>query len=214
MGKNRDLVFEACYPEKDVPFSEAEFDARLTNIRRRMEKDGIELLWLMAPESLYYVSGYKCIWYQAQSPKSWPATSGIAIHKDKDDFILFDTPSEEIMCRGVTCARDLRIFPMGGRRDGIGFIISELESSGWLGSGTVGMELHSYRPNPVVSARFCAAFEQAGMTVADGSDILREVRKLNRTRKIAIHCIALGFDSTLLKALAAQNDGRYVRRGS
>ncbi len=43
-------------------------------------------------------------------------------------------------------------------------------------------------------------------------DILREVMKINRTRRIAIHCIAVGFDSSLMKELAAQNGGQYVRR--
>jgi HEAT repeat protein len=43
-------------------------------------------------------------------------------------------------------------------------------------------------------------------------DILREVEKINRTRKIAIHCVAVGFDSPLMKDLAAQNGGQYVRR--
>ena len=132
-------------------------------IRARMAADGIDLLWLMAPESLYYVSGYKCIWYQAQSPKQWPATSGIAIHRDRDDFILFDTPSEAVMCRFVTCARDIRIFPMGERRDGIGFIVDELKASGWLVAARLGMEFHSYRPNPVISERFRDAFDASGM---------------------------------------------------
>ena len=27
------------------------------------------------------------------------------------------------MCRFVTCAKDVRVFPMSGRRDGIGFIV-------------------------------------------------------------------------------------------
>ena len=43
-------------------------------------------------------------------------------------------------------------------------------------------------------------------------DILRGVRRLNQTRRIAIHCVSLGMDSALLKRLAAENGGRYVRR--
>ena len=185
MGTNRDLVFEQCQPEMDLAFSEAEFATRLSRIRERMDQDGIDLLWLMAPESLYYVSGYKCIWYQAQSPKQWPATSGIAIHRDHDDFILFDTPSEAIMCRFVTCARDIRVFPMSGRRDGIGYIVDELKASGWLTGGAVGMELFSYRPNPAISQRFQDAFAASGMTVKDGSDVLREVRWKKSDTEIA-----------------------------
>ena len=43
-------------------------------------------------------------------------------------------------------------------------------------------------------------------------DILREIRKLNQTRRIAIHCISLGNDSDLLRALASQNGGTYAVR--
>lgn len=184
MGINRDQALNECQPELELAFTQAEYDERLSRIRARMEADGIDLLWLMAPESLYYVSGYKCEWYQTQSPKQWPATSGIAIHRDHDKFILFDTPSEKIMCRFVTCAKDQRIFPITGRRDGIGFIIDELKAEGWL-SGTIGMELFSYRPNPAISARFRSAFEGAGMKVADGSDILRDLRWVKSDQEVA-----------------------------
>jgi len=175
MGANRDLALDECQPEMELPFSVEEFQQRLQRIRTRMENGGIDVLWLMAPESLFYVSGYTCEWYQAQSPKSWPATSGIAIHRDRDDFILFDTPSEQIMVRFATIAEDIRIFPIDDRRDGIAFIIDELRASGLLG-GTVGLEFYSYRPNPAISQRFRSAFEAADCAVTDGSDVLRDVR--------------------------------------
>jgi len=184
MRRNRDLVFSECYPPKELAFSLAEYGERLLRIRQRMAKDDIDLLWMMAPESLYYVSGYTCEWYQAQSPKQWPATSGIAVHADHDKFILFDTPSEAIMCRFMTCAEDIRIFPMGSRRDGVAFIIDELRAEGWL-KGMVAMEFHSYRPNPAISARFRAAFSDAGCSVTDGTDVLREARWRKSPQEIA-----------------------------
>ena len=184
MGQNRDLVLEQCNPAMELGFSAEEYKTRLQAIRRRMATDGVDLLWLMAPESLYYVSGYTCEWYQAQSPKQWPATSGIAVHVEHDRFIMFDTPSEKVMCRFVTCAEDIRTFPIDNRRDGIGFIMDELKAQGWLG-GTVGMEFHSYRPNPAISARFRVAFESNGSTVTDGSDILREIRWIKSPQEIA-----------------------------
>ena len=97
---------------------------------------------------------------------------------------MFDTPSEQVMCRFVTCADDLRTFPIDSRRDGIAFIMQELKAEGWL-DGTVGLELHSYRPNPAISARFRAAFEDSGCKVTDGSDILREVRWIKSPQEIA-----------------------------
>ena len=89
MGINRDQALNECQPDMELAFSVAEYKERLARVRQRMERDGIDVLWLMAPESLYYISGYKCEWYQAQSPKQWPATSGIAIHRDHDRFIMF-----------------------------------------------------------------------------------------------------------------------------
>jgi len=184
MGQNRDRALNDCNPPMELAFSLAEYRGRLDRIRARMAADGIDLLWLSAPESLFYVSGYTCEWYQAQSPKQWPPTSGIAIHVDADSFILFDTPSEQIMCRFVTCSTDTRTFPIGERRDGIRFIMDELSAKGWLG-GTVGMELYSYRPNPAVSKRFQSAFEESGCLVADGSDILRELRWIKSPQELA-----------------------------
>ena len=99
MSNHRANVLENCQPPLEVPFSREEYRERLERIRARMAADGIDLLYLTAPESLFYVSGYSCEWYQAQSPKNWPATSGIAVHRDHDNFILFDTPSEQVMVR-------------------------------------------------------------------------------------------------------------------
>ncbi|MCK5944157.1 MAG: HEAT repeat domain-containing protein, partial [Planctomycetes bacterium] len=43
-------------------------------------------------------------------------------------------------------------------------------------------------------------------------DILRGVRRENQTRRIVIHCVAVGMESDLLRRLASENGGRYARR--
>ena len=98
----RDEVYFQSEPEKEIPFPAEEFRDRLTRIRRHMAKAGIDMLYLMAPESMYYVSGYQTEWYQAQSPKQWPASSAIAVHVDHDKFILFDTWSSRFTNIGAS----------------------------------------------------------------------------------------------------------------
>ena len=161
---------------KEVPFPDAEYEERLSRIRQLMQRSGIELLFLTSPESLYYVSGFQCEWYQAQSGRSFPPTSGIALHVNHDRTIHFETPSEAMLVAIGTASKDVRIFPIESRRDGITFILKELKSDGWL-NGSVGMELYNYRPNPVVSEQYRSGFESTGMTVVDGTDIVREVRR-------------------------------------
>ena len=43
------------------------------------------------------------------------------------------------------------------------------------------------------------------------SEIVKAVRRLNQTRRIAIHTVSVGQDSPLLERLARENGGHYVR---
>ncbi|MEX2648505.1 MAG: Xaa-Pro peptidase family protein [Alphaproteobacteria bacterium] len=181
---HRDDVLANCRPASEAPFSKKEFWGRLERIRKLMAKARIDVLLVTAPEGMYYVSGYQCEWYQGQSPRQWPASSGIAIHVDRDRFIHFDTEREAVLTRLTSVAEDIRIFPPATMRDGIAFIASELEKEGWL-PGTVGIEMHSYRPNRIISHRFQDALEAAGAKVVDGTDILREVRWVKSDAEMA-----------------------------
>lgn len=159
------------------PFSEDEYRGRLARLRAAMAAAKLDLLFLTAPESIYYLTGFACEWYQAQSGRSFPATSGVAVQVDHDDFIHFETPSEAILTAIGTVSRDVRIFPMESRRDGLGFILKELGAEGWL-KGRMGLELYNYRPNPMQAEQFRERFAAAGMEVVDGTDILRGVRHI------------------------------------
>jgi Xaa-Pro aminopeptidase len=180
----RDEVYFHSKPESEVPFSVEEFHGRLQRIRKAMAKAGIDMLYLMAPENMYYVSGYQAEWYQAQSPRQWPASSAIAVHVDHDHYILFDSEREAILGRIFTASKDTRLFPRNSQRDGATFTVEQLKAEGWL-KGTVGMEFWSYRPNRMISQRYEALFQAAGAKVVDGTDVLRQVRWVKSPAEVA-----------------------------
>ncbi|MGI9405788.1 MAG: aminopeptidase P family N-terminal domain-containing protein, partial [Hyphomicrobiaceae bacterium] len=184
MKRNFQEALREAPNHKEVPFPADEFRDRLTRIRAGMSDAGIELLFLTSPESLYYVSGFQCEWYQAQSGRAFPPTSGIAVHVDHDTFIHFETPSEAILTAIGTVSEDVRIFPLESRRDGLAFVLKELEAEGWL-SGTVGLELYNYRPNPTIAETYKSRFESAGMAVVDGTGIVRDIRHIKSPREMA-----------------------------
>jgi Xaa-Pro aminopeptidase len=175
MQDNFEYALAQAGDHKEVPFPAREFDERLARVRLAMRERGIDLLFAMAPESLYYLSGFQAEWYQAQSGRSFPPTSGIAVHVDHDRHIHFETPSEAILTAIGTVSQDVRIFPLASRRDGLAFILSELKAQGWL-KGTIGLELSNYRPNPVIAQRYVERFEGEGLTVVDGTDVIAGVR--------------------------------------
>lgn len=171
----RDEVYFNSTPENESPFEAEEFQARLTRLRARMADAGIDMLYLMAPESMYYLSGYQAEWYQAQSPQAWPAGSAIAVHVDHDHYILFDSEREAVLGRIFTRSTHTRYFPRQAMRGSAEFVADELKRQGWL-NGTVGMEFWSYRPNRVISHRLEDAFRASGAEVVDGTQLLRELR--------------------------------------
>ena len=180
----RDEVYFESQPEKELAFAPEEYSARLDRVRARMAEDGIDCLFLSSPESMNYVSGYQCEWYQAESPKEWPPTCGVAVHVDHDRFILFDSEREAILTRIFTVSQDTRCFPKDTYRDGTHFIADELKAEGWLG-GTIGLEFWAHRPNRAVSEMFEARFAAAGAKVVDGSDVLRQVRWVKSPAEVA-----------------------------
>lgn len=161
----------------EAPFPAEEFRARLHRVRAAMDRDGLDLLYLTAPESIFYLTGFQCEWYQAQSGRVFQPTTALAVHRDHARPIHFDGPGEAILTAIGTVSEDVRIFPPEHRRDGLAFVLQELKGEGWT-RGTVGLELHNYRPNPAVSARVQAGFEEAGARVADGTDTVRRVRHI------------------------------------
>ena len=179
----RELLVKSSKRGSDIPFSRVEFRARLRSIQKEMRAAGIDLLFLSSPESMYYVCGYRCEWYQAQSPKSWLPASGVAMRSDGNDFILFETDDEELMAKCETVAPDIRIFPEGIRGTMIDWIVSELAKEDWI-PGTVGLEFWSYRPNRATSELFQRALELDGCEVVDGSDIVRNLRWLKSSKEM------------------------------
>ena len=172
---------------KELPFPEEEFRGRQARLRQAMAGAKVDLLFLTSPEAIYYLTGFQCEWYQAQSGRAFPATSGVAVHVDRDDLIHFETPSEAVLTAIGAVSCDVRIFPIEVRRNGLAFILKELEAEGWL-RGTVGLELYNYRPNPVIAGQFRDGFAGAGTTVVDGTDILRGVRHIKS--KLEMECFA------------------------
>jgi Xaa-Pro dipeptidase len=184
MGPNKRRTLEGLNPQLEAPFSLREYRGRVERIRSDMAGRGIDLLFLSAPESIHYVSGYASEWYQANGPAGWVPASGVAIHVDHDRPIQFDDTEEIPLLQFTSVSEDVRIYE-GLGPDGFGFIARELAGEGWLG-GSVGLEMRAYRPHRAASETFQAALAEAGAaTIVDGTDVVRRVRRTKSPQELA-----------------------------
>lgn len=181
-ASNKESFLESFQPESQAAFSVGEYRQRLDSIRAEMQREGVDVLFLSAPESIFYVSGYAADWYRSQSSSDWRPASGIAIGVDADDYIHFDESDESTLLRITAVSRDVRIHhhsdpPMQE------FITEQLRRAGWL-KGTVGLEMWSYRPNRCYSEIFQAALEKAGCRVVDATRIVRRLRNTKSQQEL------------------------------
>lgn len=179
---------DASAPKPEPPFPMREYQERWRRAREMMDAEGIDLLYLTAPDSMCYMHGYRARWYRGHSPTVWAPVTGSAMHVGHERPIHIDIVGEEVLVGGTSVVPDARFIPASHKpEERVHSVMQELESAGWLG-GTVGMEHWSHVPNRAVSERFEAAFLDAGCErVVDAS---RPVRGLRRAKSpLEIVCI-------------------------
>jgi len=180
---NRESLFKSLSPNSDLPFARAEYRKRFRRLQTAMASRGVDVLYLSSPESIFYMTGYRAEWYQAQSPRFWLPMSGTAVNAHSDHLIHFDTIEEKAMAICETVVDDIRAHPEETGTSMVDWVVSELSREGWL-PGTVGLELWSYRPNRAVSERFQSALEARGCEVVDGTDLVRDLRSVKSSKEL------------------------------
>lgn len=174
------------WPEelRDLAFDREEYLGRIRRVRTVMAEQGIDLLYVTAPDHICYLHGYFASWYKAHSPMRYPQLYGTVIHVDSDDFIHFDNPTEAPLLQKTSVSTDNRFFSSREAEPTLKFIVDELRAKGWS-RGTVGLEYWSYIPNRAVSEMMENAFRSAGYNVVDASAVVRRVRRVKSPAEIA-----------------------------
>lgn len=77
------------------------------------------------------------------------------------------------------------------------------------GTNTFGALLEAFEDSEVDTIYLLTDGIPTSGTITDPNEILDELQRINRTRQIVVHCIAIGIDSDLLKDIAAITGGEY-----
>ena len=169
-------------PTREYPlaFDQSEYADRLTRCRHDMQRRGIDLLYITAPEGHCYLHGYDVSWYRAASTKNWFPTTATVVHVDHDEPIFLG--GEDALPSAAQDRRDV----VGTFETFADNVASLLSAQNWLQADTVvGLEYWSYLPPRAVSEQVQAAFARAGATIVDGSDVMRGIRQIKSAAEIS-----------------------------
>ena len=195
---NEDLNVIVNGTKRDVPFTLEEFLDRRKKIKKVMEREKVDMIYVTQPDSMFYLTGFQSAWYRAHSGKAWMDMSagGVAIHLAHDDLINYENPADDDALWLESIATDVRIFADDGRqtygrtyhgitkdKNFVDCVVEDLAQSGWTNC-TVGLEMGGHRPSPAVTQKLIAGFESKGCKVVDATEIIREVRALKSPLEI------------------------------
>ena len=165
--------------EQELAFSRVEYEAREAKLKKLLQRERIDLLWLTTPDAVAWLHGYVVSWYKANAPMRYPQLYGTAVPANASGLLHFDNPSEEAILARNSVVPETRFFNSREPDEVLPFIVAELQAKGWLKAGTrIGMEAWSYLPNHAIQQMLEKAFRAAGAEIVDASKITREARRV------------------------------------
>lgn len=162
--------------EWELPFTSEEYAERLARVREEMQRRRIDLLYVTSPPNLYYLAGYRSVWFDGRNP------TGLALALEPVPPILFD--SWDHASAWPPTVRDSVTY---GREqpyaiEGVEAIARGLQSRRLLG-GRIGLERWSWAPAGPVLERLAARLGGPA-EVVDGSFVVDRVRLIKSPREI------------------------------
>ncbi|MCZ6667288.1 MAG: Xaa-Pro peptidase family protein [Gammaproteobacteria bacterium] len=201
------------------PFPHEEYYARQNRVRVALKAHGYTGILISSPPDLNYLFGYDHIWFSHDS-------LGVCfLPADEDEFVFFDNDGHEMLVSIYPEIANIVYFRRGKVADHIKVIASEVLRRGWA-QGAIALQSRCYGPHPDHLRAIGRVWQDAGGEIADGSDLIEDIRLIKSGREIKVmreaaeiavaamslarDSISVGMRETDLEAVIV---GEMMRRG-
>jgi Xaa-Pro aminopeptidase len=152
----------------ELPFPEAEYRDRARRVREEMARRDVDVLFVMSPANLCYLSGFESIWYPPRAPL------GVVVSRHDQKLVFLDYERHETLVRRTALLDDAVFYRY---EDALDTIAAAFRDRGWH-EGTVGIEWWTQTPGgPLVR-------ETADRLAAVGADIVAGDWIVDRVRAV------------------------------
>jgi len=157
----------------ELPFPVEEYLERRRRVREEMRRRGLDVLLVLSPPNLTYLTGFESIWYPPRAPV------GCVLAADGDELVFCDYERHRNHASTQAFFDDAIWFTYA---DAVEQVARAFRERGW--TGRVGVERWTRSPGAPLVQALEHALESVGATVVDGSWTVDRVRALKSPREL------------------------------
>ena len=155
-------------PAAELPFPLEEYRDRARRVREEMARRGVDVLYVMSPANICYLTGFESIWYPPRAPL------GVVLASGSERARRSSTTSATAALVTETAHFDDAVFFT--YETALDTVADAFAERGWT-QGSVGIEWHSRSPSsPADPARWPTRLRAKGARIVAGDWIVDRVR--------------------------------------
>src|SRR5262245_61984231 len=151
---------------RELPFSLDEYRARAGRVREEMTRRDVDVLFVMSPANLCYLTGFESVWYPPRAPL------GVVISRHDERLVFLDYERHETLVRSTVLFDDAVFYRY---EDALDSIAAAFRDRGWC-DGTVGVEWWTQTPGAPLVRETADRLGALGAQVVDGDWIVDRAR--------------------------------------
>jgi Xaa-Pro aminopeptidase len=159
----------------ELPFAEGEYRDRALRVRQEMDDRKVDVLFVMSPANLCYLTGFESIWYPPRAPL------GVVVSRHDDRLVFLDYERHETLVRQTAVFDDAVFYRY---EDALDTIARAFRERGWH-EGSVGIEWWTQSPGGPLVRETAERLGALGARVVEGDWIVDRVRAVKTDPELA-----------------------------
>ena len=159
----------------NLPFPLEEYRGRAQRVRAEMERRGVDVLYVMSPANMCYLTGFESVWYPPRAPL------GVIVARHSDDLVFVDYERHRSLVE-ITAHFDQAVFFT--YETALQTVADAFAERGWT-TATVGIEWHSQSPAAPMIRQVAGRLRTLGAEIVDGDWVVDRVRLVKSAAETA-----------------------------
>ena len=157
------------------PFPETEYRDRARRVREEMEGRDVDVLFVMSPANLCYLTGFESVWYPPRAPL------GVVVSRHDERLVFLDYERHETLVRETAVFDDAVFYRY---EEALDSITRAFRDRGWA-DGSVGIEWWTQSPGAPLVRETAERLDALGARIVAGDWIVDRVRAVKSDAELA-----------------------------